>query len=171
MRKGLCGHSDHVRGCRGDCWKLVYYKAPSEEKEIPVAKTDTSTDTRDRDNGHTKFNMYPLIDPRSQVGDPEFLAYLDELRELHLLKSGGYGTGSDPYSNFTLVSAASGEPRHRYPRRRIVEKLARLESLDAQGRVEELEEEYGDIAGLAICALAMLRKDRTVAALADTSGE
>ncbi len=93
-------------------------------------------------------------------GDPYFKEILDEMWNVHLLKSGGYGTGADPFENFTVVGKVSGEPRHRYARRRMLEKLVRLESLDAQGRDDELDEEYRDIMGLAGCALAMRRRDR-----------
>ena len=127
--KSICHHKSHHRGCPGDCYMRPHY------------------------------NPFPLLDPRTVEGDPEYLAALDDLRELHLLKSGGYGTGYDRFANFTLVASAIGEPRHRYPRRRMLEKIARLESLDAQGRTDELEEEYLDIAGLAMCCLAVLRKD------------
>lgn len=101
-----------------------------------------------------------LVTPVAKTGDPGFLASLEEMHDLHLLKSGGYGTTSDPFENFTRIAQVSGEPRHRYPRRRILEKIVRLESLDAQGREDELAEEYLDIAGLALCALSMLRSDR-----------
>ena len=121
------------------------------------------------DSAETKQNpqvavdtKYPwkFVDPRTVDGDPDYVQGVQDLLELHLLKSGGYGTGMDRFANFTLVGKATGEPRHRYPRRRMLEKIARLESLDAQGRVDELEEEYLDIAGLAMCCLAVLRKDK-----------
>lgn len=70
-------------------------------------------------------------------------------------KSGGYGTGADPLANFTAVASVTGEPAWRYPRRRILEKLARIESLEAQGRLGEIAEEHLDIASLALCAEAL----------------
>jgi hypothetical protein len=92
------------------------------------------------------------------TGDPDYLRLHAELLEQHLIKSGGYGTGADPLANFTQVAAQTGEPPWRYPRRRMIEKLARCESLDAQGRDGELEEELLDIAGLALCAAALRRR-------------
>lgn len=92
-------------------------------------------------------------------GHPYFLEEAAALRELHLLKSGGYGTGADPFANFTAVSAVTGRGRYEYPIERIVEKVTRLRSLIQQGRISELAEEYRDIAGLSLCAVAMLRED------------
>lgn len=96
--------------------------------------------------------------PRGK-GHPGFLASLDDIRELHQLKSGGYGDDSDPFANFTAVAAVTGRARYEYPIERIIEKVTRIRSLIDQGRINELAEEYGDIAGLALCGLAMLRED------------
>lgn len=92
-------------------------------------------------------------------GDPGWLKANDEIRALHLTKSGGYGTGSDPFANFSSVSAVSGTPRYLYPILRSLEKLSRCMSLHSQGRVEELDEEFLDIASLMLCATAMRRAD------------
>ena len=92
-------------------------------------------------------------------GHPDYLDAVAELRNLHLLKSGGYGTPEDRFANFTAVANATGEPRYLYPVLRAVEKLARVMSLHAQGRTGELEEEFMDVASLLICATAVLRED------------
>ena len=97
------------------------------------------------------------------TGHPGYLAALEELRALHLEKSGSYGTPADPFGNFTAVASLSREARFRYPVERIVEKCARCFSLLEQGRFDELDEEFGDMAGLALCALAMRRDDSAVA--------
>ena len=94
------------------------------------------------------------------MSDPGYLRLLDELRDLHQVKSAGYGTSKDPLANFTAIAGLTGEPAHRYPRRRAIEKLARCEALEAQGRVDELGEEYLDIASLLLCAEALRRRDR-----------
>jgi len=96
---------------------------------------------------------------RFEGGDVRYLALLVELLELHLVKSAGYGDGADRMANFTGVSAITGEPRHRYPRRRMVEKLLRCEKLEAAGRDADLDEELIDIAGLSLCALLMRQAD------------
>lgn len=93
------------------------------------------------------------------LGHPEYMRLLDELGELHVDKSGGYGTGADPFANFTLVADSLGQPRYLYPIHRSLEKLARVLSLHDQGRVDELETEFKDVASLLLCAAAMLRDD------------
>lgn len=96
----------------------------------------------------------------SERGHPEYLRILAELHGLHALKSGGYGTGSDPMANFTAVASLTGQPRYLYPVHRSIEKLTRVLSLHRQGRVQDLEEEFLDVASLLICSAAMLRDDR-----------
>ena len=91
-------------------------------------------------------------------GDPDWYAAHMELLALHREKSAGYGTGDDPLANFTAVAGMTGEPAWLYPLRRSVEKLARCESLYRQGRFADLAEEFGDLAGLALCAAALLRR-------------
>jgi hypothetical protein len=99
------------------------------------------------------------VGPVGGKGHPEYLRLVDELKTLHLLKSGGYGNGADPLNNFTVVGQATGQPRYLYPVLRSLEKLTRILSLHAQGRVGELEEEFKDVASLNLCAAAMLRED------------
>lgn len=92
-------------------------------------------------------------------GYPGYLRLLNELRSLHIAKSGGYGTADDPMANYTAISVMTGQPRYLYPVHRSIEKLARALSLHAQGRVGELEEEFLDTASSLLCAAAMLRED------------
>jgi len=92
-------------------------------------------------------------------GHPGYMALLTEIRDLHIEKSGGYGNGDDSFANFTAVADISGEPRYLYPVLRTIEKLTRVMSLHAQGRVAELDEEFKDGASLLLCAAAMLRED------------
>lgn len=92
-------------------------------------------------------------------GHPDFLDLIEECRELHTIKSGGYGTGADLFANFTAVARAKGRPRYEYAVDRALEKTTRVYSLMAQGRVDELEEEFKDIASLFLCAEAMRRED------------
>ena len=92
-------------------------------------------------------------------GHPEYLRLARELETRHIEKSGGYGNPDDPFANFTIVAESTGQPRYLYPVLRSLEKHMRILSLHAQGRVDELEEEFGDIASLNLCAAAMLRED------------
>lgn len=95
-------------------------------------------------------------------GHPGYLRLLKERIELHLEKSGSYGTDKDPMANFTAVARAKGQPRYVYPVDRVQEKLARVYSLIAQDREEELEQEFSDMSSLLDCATTMLREDRGV---------
>lgn len=92
-------------------------------------------------------------------GHPGYLRLLGERTHLHCEKSAGYGTHDDPFANFTAVANLTGQPRYLYPVHRTIEKLTRVLSLHAQGRVSELEEEFKDCASLLDCATAMLRED------------
>lgn len=94
-------------------------------------------------------------------GDPVYLELLDELRELHLEKSAGYGTPAEPLANFIAVADARDEPHFVYPIDRMTEKLARCRSLIAQGRLEELGEELPDMASLLLCAEVLRRRSTT----------
>lgn len=99
-------------------------------------------DSQDREHGH-----------------PGYLQLLKERIELHIEKSAGYGTPADPFANYTAVAAARGQPRYLYALDRVTEKLVRIRSLHAAGRVDLLEEEFKDCASLFDCATAMLRED------------
>ena len=90
-------------------------------------------------------------------GHPEYLKLLDELRQIHVLKSGGYGTTDDPFANFTSIKELTGQPAFLYPMHRTIEKLTRCISLEAQGRYGELGEEFLDCASLMLCAEALRR--------------
>jgi hypothetical protein len=92
-------------------------------------------------------------------GHPEYLKAADELKRLHLLKSGGYGTARDAFANFSAVGVMTGQVRYVYPVHRAIEKLTRCVSLLAQGRDGELGEEFLDVASLMLCAEAMRRED------------
>jgi hypothetical protein len=75
-------------------------------------------------------------------GHPGYLRLLKERIQLHIEKSGGYGTDDDPFANFTAVANAKDQPRYVYPVDRVQEKLARAYSLIRQGREDLLEEEF-----------------------------
>lgn len=91
-------------------------------------------------------------------GHPEYLRILEERKQIHLEKSGGYGNPADPFANFTAVAALTGLPAWVYPMLRAQEKLARCWSLYEQGRVDELGEEFTDISSLLDCAEALRRQ-------------
>lgn len=81
-----------------------------------------------------------------------------ELWNLHLEKSRRYGSDRDRLGNLTAVGTATDMHGSYYPILRVIEKCQRvLELLDA-GEYEEIEE-FLDIAGLALCAEAMNRRE------------
>lgn len=82
------------------------------------------------------------------------------LLAVHIEKSGGYGTGSDPMANFTAIATLTGQPRYVYPVHRAIEKLTRCLSLMEQSREAELGEEFTDVASLLTCAEAMRVEDQ-----------
>lgn len=92
-------------------------------------------------------------------GHPGYLQLLDELRQLHLVKSAGYGTTVDPFANFTMLARARGQARFMYPLERDYEKSVRCFNLVTQHRIDDLETEFLDKASLMLCATAMLRED------------
>jgi hypothetical protein len=91
-------------------------------------------------------------------GDEFYLGLLDELSELHVVKSSTYGAPGDALANFTRIAHFTGEPAWRYPRRRALEKLARIEELERLGRLDAIEEEHVDAASLLVCAEALRRR-------------
>ena len=131
-------------------------------------KTNALRDARSTRKEHTtddhetfsyaEFDV-PLY--RKPQGHPEYMKVLDERKALHIEKSSGYGTGDDPFANFTAVANAKNQPRFVYPVDRVQEKITRIYSLISQGRFWDLEEEFKDCASLFDCATAMLRVDTT----------
>ena len=64
-------------------------------------------------------------------------------------------------ANYVGVAAITGDAQYVYPVSRIIEKCTRLQSLIGQGVTgEQLVEEFTDIAGLALCGGALVRRER-----------
>jgi hypothetical protein len=84
-------------------------------------------------------------------GHPEYLAILDELRELHRRKSATYGDGDDLFKNFTTVADVTGFVAELYPLLRVIEKAQRSVNMILAGDAVSVKE-YNDMASLsAIC--------------------
>ncbi len=105
-------------------------------------------------DGNCACKTMDWLDPRDTF-EEELVTIMD----LHVEKSGGYGTDADPYANFTAVAQISGKPRYEYPILRTIEKLTRCISLLGKDAHENLAEEFSDCASLMVCALVMLRED------------
>ena len=128
------GDDEHILWCRG-C--MSYYHP------VPLRALNDES---------------PPTAAKAEGGHPEYLKLLDELREIHVLKSGGYGTTDDPFANFTSIKELTGQPAFLYPMHRTIEKLTRCISLEQQGRYGELGEEFLDCASLMLCAEALRRE-------------
>ncbi len=93
------------------------------------------------------------------VADRDWLAVHGELIGLHVEKSATYGDETDRLANFVAVAEATGEPPERYVVERIHEKTTRALNMLRAG-VGDRVKEYTDMASLAICAEAFLRRRR-----------
>ena len=106
----------------------------------------------------TSFSLRPgYEDSLSVPGDRRWHAAHAELRKLHVNKSSTYGTDEDPLANFTAVAAKNGQPPEFYALERIEEKLTRAMNMIRAGKAGAVKE-YPDIASLALCAEALLRR-------------
>lgn len=115
-----------------------------------VLHLDGSGETQTRRYGH------PAV--------PEVLAELDRL---HIRKSAGYGSGSDPFANYRNAAMDCGMPEWMPALLRVVEKKQRLTNW--QETTVEVEEELLDIALCAVIAVVMLRESRHGAGTANHS--
>jgi hypothetical protein len=102
--------------------------------------------------------IHQEANPRGPGGHPEYHEILRELGALHEIKSNGYGTYDSPLENFYAVGRVNQRAPYAYAMDRMTEKLARANILYLNGRIDELEEEFKDIASLAICAEALRRE-------------
>lgn len=86
-------------------------------------------------------------------GDPRFLGYLAELRELHVSKGGDYASEADPLLNYVTSAEDNGIPAWRAAQLRLSEKYRRLMNLTLDGRQpnhESVEDTLMDLAALAL---------------------
>lgn len=93
------------------------------------------------------------------VADIDFRDAHRSLLRLHAEKSSTYGSDDDRLANFAAVAGVTGRPPEVYALERIVEKASRAIHMLSSGQGLEVRE-YMDIAGLALCAEALLRRSR-----------
>lgn len=91
-------------------------------------------------------------------GDPDWLSAWRQLHHIHVEKADGYGNDADKLDNYVKTSEAVHQPDEFTPMVRIHEKLIRCINLVDAGRANELEEEWLDIAALALGAEALRRR-------------
>lgn len=102
----------------------------------------------------------PANEPATAAGHPDYLAILDEMRELHIRKAADYGRGADPFAN-VRASAEFGIPAWVGVMVRAGDKLHRIKSLIVNGSLknESVEDSLKDLAAYSLIALVLLRED------------
>lgn len=87
------------------------------------------------------------------MGDPGFLAALDELRALHLSKGHDYADRTDPLKNYVQSSHDCGVEPWRGALLRLSEKYHRIKNLlakDATPNFESIDDTLMDLAALSL---------------------
>jgi len=97
--------------------------------------------------------------PTSQA----YFDLLDEMRQLHLSKSAGYGCpdGTDPLLNIRNGALFVGIPPWQAAMVRLSDKVTRLATFNKTGRLshESVEDNLMDLASYALLALVLYRED------------
>jgi hypothetical protein len=93
-------------------------------------------------------------------GSAQFLAVLDEIRELHLKKTLDYGQDNDALSNIRSSAEVVNVPAWAGCMIRIADKMHRIKSFFRRGRVEfdGIEDTLLDIAAYAAIGLVLYRE-------------
>ena len=95
-------------------------------------------------------------------GSGEFLAVLDEIRELHLKKTLDYGADDDALANIRSSAEVVNVPAWAGCMIRIADKMHRIKSFFRRGRVEfdGIDDTLLDIASYSVIALVLHRESR-----------
>jgi hypothetical protein len=103
--------------------------------------------------------LKPDVHPTSQA----YFDLLDEMRELHLSKSAGYGCpdGTDPLLNIRNGASFVGIPPWKGAMVRLSDKVTRLATFNKTGRLshESVEDNLMDLASYALLALVLYREE------------
>ena len=97
-------------------------------------------------------------------GSREFVAILDEIRDLHLRKTLDYGADEDALANIRRSADYVNVPAWAGCVIRMADKMHRLRSFFRRGRVEfdGVEDTLLDLAAYAVIALVLYRESRNV---------
>jgi hypothetical protein len=102
----------------------------------------------------------PAVHPTSQA----FFDLCDALKEMHRKKSSDYGcpSGTDPLANIRNGARFVGIPAWKGAMVRLSDKVTRLASYNATGRLENesLEDNLFDLASYSLLALLLHREER-----------
>lgn len=100
------------------------------------------------------------VHPTSQA----FYDLCDQLKEMHRRKSSDYGcpSGTDPLANIRNGAKFVGIPAWRAAMVRLSDKVTRLASYNATGRLENesVEDNLADLASYSLLALLLHRESR-----------
>lgn len=94
-------------------------------------------------------------------GNPDYLALLEGMREMHLRKAADYGTDDDPMNNLR-ASVAFGIPAWVGAALRANDKMKRVQAFATKGVLanESIDDSLMDLAAYALLALVLLREER-----------
>ena len=122
--------------------------APVERREAPVLPA-----------WFAELRSGPATD-QLRPGSREFLAVLDELRELHLRKTLDYGVDDDALSNIRSSAEVCNMPAWAGCVLRMMDKMHRLKAYFRRGKTEfdGVEDTLKDIASYAAIALVLYRE-------------
>lgn len=87
------------------------------------------------------------------MGDPGFLAALDELKQLHLSKGADYADESDPFKNYVCSARDGGVEPWRAAFLRLSEKYHRIINLLNKGgepNHESIDDTFMDLAAMSL---------------------
>lgn len=134
--------------------------------------------------GYTPTNAYTLadfgaiIDKRRSPVHPTSQAFFDlcdDLKEMHRKKSSDYGcpSGTDPLANIRNGARFVGIPAWKGAMVRLSDKVTRLASYNATGRLENesLEDNLFDLASYSLLALLLHREETNADAVQRGRGE
>jgi hypothetical protein len=163
--------------------KMAGYKATeTEPRDIGASTEEMSQDTHGYDAETLRaakrymdaYNLRKQVEAERMTGDgllkpevhPTSQAYfdlLDEMRELHLSKSAGYGCpdGTDPLLNIRNGASFVGIPPWKGAMVRLSDKVTRLATFNKTGRLshESVEDNLMDLASYALLALVLYREE------------
>lgn len=135
-----------------------------EPKEIPVDWILQGQREMEAAPDDIRWTGDSIIADKSNVrpGSREFLAVLDELRNLHLRKTLDYGIDEDALSNIRQSADVVNMPAWSGAILRISDKMHRLKAFFRRGRCEfdGVEDTLQDIACYAAIALVLYREHR-----------
>lgn len=128
--------------------------APVERREVPTGRVEIMQRLYEADVARNQQQQ------QLRPGSREFLAVLDELRDLHLRKTMDYGVDEDALSNIRSSADVCNMPAWAGCVLRMMDKMHRLKAYFRRGRTEfdGIEDTLKDIACYSAIALVLYRE-------------